>query len=323
MEVFNLTLTQMLTMFVLLFVGFLLRKKKILPENAYITLSKLETYALLPALNLHTFMNNCTIETFANNYTSMFYGLGVLALGMTIAYLLCGVFVRNSKSSPELAYQKNIYKYALTFGNHGFLGNFIVLGIWGSATLFKYSMFTMLVSIICTGWGMYILIPKDSQKGSLLKNISKGIITPPMIAMVIGIIFGLCNLTQYVPKFAMTVLSNASSCMGPVAMLLAGVVIGGYDFKELLKNKKVYIASALRLIAIPALMLTFLKLIGAPEQIQIFALVAFAAPLGLNTIVYPAAYGGDTKTGASMTMISSTFSVITIPLMYLIFIVLL
>jgi len=51
-----------------------------------------------------------------------------------------------------------------------------------------------------------------------------------------------------------------------------------------------------------------------------FALIVFGTPLGLNTIVYPAAYGGDTRTGASMTMISTVFSVITIPLMYLIFV---
>ena len=47
---------------------------------------------------------------------------------------------------------------------------------------------------------------------------------------------------------------------------------------------------------------------------------AIATPLGLNTIVYPEAYGGDPETGASMAMISHTLSVITIPLMYLIFI---
>ena len=48
----------------------------------------------------------------------------------------------------------------------------------------------------------------------------------------------------------------------------------------------------------------------------------FAMPIGMNTIIYPATYGGDTKTGASMTMVSSVFSVITIPLMYLLLIVL-
>jgi predicted permease len=111
--------------------------------------------------------------------------------------------------------------------------------------------------------------------------------------------------------------------MGPLAMLLAGFVVGGYDWRELFTNKKVYVATAVRLIVIPAVMMLALKLIGTSDEIMTLALIAFSTPLGLNTIVYPAAYGGDTKTGASMAMISHTLSVVTIPLMYLLFIVVL
>ncbi|MBO5955686.1 MAG: hypothetical protein J6Q10_02670, partial [Clostridia bacterium] len=82
-----------------------------------------------------------------------------------------------------------------------------------------------------------------------------------------------------------------------------------------------YIATILRLIILPAIIMLALKGIGANDEMMILALIAFATPLGLNTIVYPAAYGGETETGASMTMISHTLSVITIPLMYLLFIV--
>ena len=69
-------------------------------------------------------------------------------------------------------------------------------------------------------------------------------------------------------------------------------------------------------------MISVLKLLNTPKEIVTLALIAFATPLGLNTIVYPASYGGETKTGASMTMISHILSVITIPVMCLIFIVL-
>ena len=101
-----------------------------------------------------------------------------------------------------------------------------------------------------------------------------------------------------------------------VAMLLAGFIIGGYDLKELLLNKKVYIASLFRFILIPAFIVLILKASGCSGDIMTIALFVFATPLGLNTIIYPAAYGGDTKTGASMAMVSHTLSVITIPLMY-------
>ena len=39
--------------------------------------------------------------------------------------------------------------------------------------------------------------------------------------------------------------------------------------------------------------------------------------LGMNTVVFPEAYGGDHEPGASMALISSALSVITVPLMYM------
>jgi len=136
-----------------------------------------------------------------------------------------------------------------------------------------------------------------------------------------SMVFGLLNLSQYVPEFLISAFDSAGKCQGPVAMVLAGFVIGGYNFKELILNKKVYLVSLLRLIVIPGVIVLALKAFGTSDEIMTLALIAFGTPLGLNTIVYPAAYGGDTKTGASMTMISTTLSVITIPLMYLVFVV--
>jgi len=321
MEIFNLTLSQMLMMFTLILVGFIIRKKNIVPDNSYVTIAKLETFVLTPSLNLYNQLTKCTVENFVKNSNLMLYGLTLVLIAVAIAYPASALFVRNSKGDAKAEYQRNIYKYALTFGNFGFMGNFIVLGIWGNDVFYRYSMFTLPISIICSAWGLYILIPKDSGNRSFWKNLKKGIITPPIIALVIGMICGLCNLGRFFPSFIMSALSNASGCMGPLAMILAGVVIGGYDFKSLILNKKVYVVSFIRLFIIPAVFVLALKAIGTSEDIISLALIAFATPLGMNTIVYPGAYGGDTKTGASMTMISHVLSVLTIPLMYLIFIV--
>ena len=103
--------------------------------------------------------------------------------------------------------------------------------------------------------------------------------------------------------------------MGPLAMILTGFIIGQYDVVELLKNKKVYAASLLRLLVLPSLFIAVALLLGADETTLTLCLFAYATPLGLNTVVFPAAYGGDTSIGASMAMISHTICVITIPLM--------
>ena len=321
MDIFLLTLEQMLMMTTLMVVGYFLRKKNIVPDNTGIALSKLETFVLAPSLSITNMLKNCNIENFMKNYKLMLYGLAIVTVAIAIAYLISRFFIKNTAGNPELEYRRNIYKYALTFSNYAFVGNFVILGVWGEGMLYKYLMFTFLMGIICGSWGLYVLIPKG--QGSISQNLKKGLTAPPIFAMVFGIVCGILDLKQYFPSFLLIALDNASKCMGPVAMLLAGVVIGGYNIKGLLADKKVYIVSLLRLIALPTLFLTILNLLGTDKEIMILALIAFASPLGLNTIVYPAAYGGETKTGASMTVVSQTLSVITIPVMYYIFIVLL
>lgn len=161
------------------------------------------------------------------------------------------------------------------------------------------------------------MIPKAENSPGILANLKNGLLKPPFMSVVIGMVLGLSGVSNFLPSFVHTALTNAGNCMGPVAMLLAGVVIGQYRFKELITLKKVYVVSLLRLIIIPLVFVSVLKLLNVGSEIMIFALIAFATPLGLNTIVYPAAFGGDTKTGAAMTMISHVLAVITIPLMHL------
>ncbi len=313
MQIFNLTLSQMLLMFSLILIGFFLKKKNIVPDNAYITLSRLETWVFVPALNFGNMVRNCSVENFSENSMLILYGTGVIAAAIMVAYPLSVLFVGKKNKNT---YERNVYKYALTFGNYGFMGNFIVLSLWGNEMFFKYTMFNIAVTVMCITWGLFILIPKN-EDDSLLKSVTKGIFQPPMIALAAGIVCGFLNLSRFIPQFLTNMLSNASGCMGPVAMLLAGIVIGGFDVKKLLSDKKIYIISLVRLIVLPAIFVTILKQLGASREVLTFALIAFGTPLGLNTIVYPAAYGGDTKIGASMAVVSHTLSIITIPLLYM------
>ena len=322
MEIFKLTLNQMLLMFALVIVGYILRKKEILPENSGIVLAKAETFVFTPALSLYNQITKCTVKTFADNSPLMLFGFVITLFAILLSYPLSKLFVRDSNVSLEKSYERNIYKYALTFANYGFVGNYLVLGVWGEDFFFKYSLFVFLLGILCSSWGLSILIPKKEGE-SLLTTIKKTFTAPPLLALIIGMLVGLSGLSKFVPDFMLKTFESAGKCQGPVAMLLAGIIIGGYDCKRLLCNKKVYIASLLRLIVIPATMILILKALNISDEIVTLTLVAFACPLGLNTIVYPATYGGETKTGASMTIISQILSIITLPIMYYIFIVLL
>ena len=317
MEIFLSTLTQMLVMFLFIITGFILKKLALLPDNAGTVLSKLENYVLVPALVLDTFMSYCHIDSLRENYGTILCALFLLALALVIALPLSKLFAKESpESGIDEKYQRSIYKYSLTFGNFSFMGNAGVLGVLGDEGLFKYLLFTLPLLVAVYTWGIFILVPKGEKRENPLKNL----FNPIFVALLLGLVLGLFNAKSILPSFVVTTISSAKACMGPIAMLLTGFIIGGYDIKMLLMKKRIYLASVLRLFVIPGLMLLILKLAGVTDELMTLALFAFATPLGLNTIVFPAAFGGDTKTGASMAMISHTISVVSIPLMYLLFI---
>lgn len=303
--VFLNTLSPMLMMFACMVIGFVLNKKKICPDNTASVLSKLEANVLAPALTINTFSKYCTVESLSKQYLLILFCTLILAIAIGIAFALSPLFT-------DKGYSRNVYRYALTFGNFGFMGNAIVPAILGEAALYDYMLFALPLNVAVYTWGISGLIPKGEEKQNPLKNM----LNPSVIAVIIGMALGLTGVSKCLPTFVGSTLSGLGSCMGPMAMVLTGFLIGQYPIKKLLSDKKVYIASVLRLFILPALFIVLLKLLGADNTTMTMCLFAFATPLGLNTVVFPAAYGGDPSTGVSMATISHTVCVVTIPIMY-------
>ena len=303
-ETFSATLSPMLVMFLCMALGYFANKLKLAPENTATVLSKLENYFLVPALILNTFMTYCSADSIKQEYSLILWCILVLVAAVVIAWPLSAFFSRGG-------YTREIYKYALTFANFSFMGNAIVPAILGSEMLYEYMLFILPLNLAVYSGGVIILIPRGEGK-----NIIKSLLNPIFVSIVVGAVLGLVGAKQYIPDFVNNTIGNLASCMGPLAMVLTGFVVADFDFGKLIKNTKVYFASILRLVVLPAVFVGLLMLLGADDTAVIMTLFAFGTPLGLNTVVFPAAYGGDTSTGASMAMISHTLCIVTIPLMY-------
>ena len=165
-------------------------------------------------------------------------------------------------------------------------------------------------------------MPHSGKRTDALRRI----FNPPTVATLLGLALGLLGVGPHLPEFLLSTIDSLKACMGPVGMMLAGLTIAKYEFLPMLKSTKIYAASVLRLIFIPAVIVPILygiKTLGnltlglsIGNDVLFLAFFAVAAPLGLNTVIFPEAYGGNPKTGAGMTLISHTLCVITIPILY-------
>lgn len=318
-ETFLYTLTPMLYLFLCIAIGFALRKFNAVPESSGSVLAKLENWVFCPALSFMTAASYFKIDNLSLHGINIILSCTVAAVALCIAILLSRFFIK------EKIYDRGVYAYALMFGNFGFVGDPLVIALFGDEFFAYYKLFTLPLSVLCYVWGISVLVPKESADSGI-KGVLKRILTPPTVALFIGIAVGLTDSLKYFPEFMITGLDALKGCMGPVAMILAGITIAGFKVGDMLTNKKVYLATLLRLTILPALLVAFtygtVSLLNSVFSLSIglmpvfLTFFAYATPLGMNTIVFPQAYGGDPKTGAAMAMISHTLCVISIPIMY-------
>ena len=310
------TLNPMLMLFLCMAIGYAISRTGIMPRESSSVLSKLETWVFCPALSFITMARYCTISSLGTHGVNILLSILGISLAVGIAIPLSGLFEK--KKTP-----RGIYKYALTFGNFGYLGDPIILALFGGQVLSYYKLFTLPLTVMVYSWGFSVLVPSDEEKkGGFLKKLFNF----PLIALLLGMLVGILGVGDDIPVFLTDTLDALKDCMGPVAMLIAGLTVARYGFVSMLKNKKVYIATLLRLVILPTIIVGVLwgakELLSLATGMEIGNLVvflgffAYATPLGLNTVVFPEAYGGDAGTGASMAMISHTLCVISIPLLY-------
>ncbi len=307
--IFTTTLQQMLFLFSLIIIGYILIRLKLLPENSSAVLSKLENYLFIPALVLGTFIANFTIDKLESAGKLLIFGI-VIEFVVIFISVLCTRLITKDK------YIRNIYLYGLCFSNFGFMGNAIVSALFPDVFL-EYIIFTL---VLWTGiylWGAPRLLMDDGEKKGI-KNSLKNLVNPMFICMILGIIIGLSGIR--LPQFAVSLIDSAGACMSPMAMLITGMTIAKIDLKSVFKTKSIYVVSALRLIIYPLLFVgvyCLLKL-KLPMSFFICAVASLAMPLGLNTVVIPSAYGKDTTVASGMALVSHILSIVTIPLVFLI-----
>lgn len=315
MGIFGPIFNQMIFLFTLIVIGFVLSKWNFIPKDSAKTISKLENILFVPALVMYTFINNCTIEVLSSIWK-------LLILAFVMAFLMIGVSIFVAKLCFKEEFLQKIATYGLSFSNFGFMGNAIMNAIFPEI-FFEYTVFTLPFWFMIYLWGVPVLLmPREETDGKVkFASRLKSFCNPMLIAMLIGLILGLSGLGTKLPAGILSVIKVSGDCMSPLAMLLTGIAIGQADVLALIKKWRIYFTSFIRLVVYPLLILLILMLL---PQNSFFTSTFFkcamcmaAMPMGLTAIVVPAAYGKDTSDAAGLALISHLFSVGTIPVMFM------
>lgn len=294
-------LEQVFILFIFAAAGYALCKCGVVNSGHSQILSKLLVYVFLPCNIFKTFASNFTREYLSGNYETVLSSVVIIIfLGITMHYL--------AKVFSKDKYERSIYEYSLVIPNYGYMGYALAEALFGESGLMNIMMFAIPVSCYIYTYGFAILTKKPLSLKKLLH--------PVILVMVAGMFVGILQIP--IPDTVMVVLKKSSACMAPVSMLLAGIVISNFNFRRLVCNKNYFIVVLLRLIVIPIILGLMLRAWGNKEALQA-ALLFYAMPCGLNTIVFPKLVDGNCEIGAGLAFISNILACVTIPIIFTLF----
>ncbi len=330
MSLFLSALNQMGALGFYMMIGFVIAKLGIVDGKSTTLLSKLENNVFLPALVLYTFIENFNVASLSQSWKLLLFSLGTEIVIIPIAILSARLVAKDE-------FVRRMYTYGLSFANFGFMGNAVVQALFSPSFYQSYIIFTLPLWTLIYIWGAPTLLIEHSEaatgetcKEKLARRV-KPLINPMFIALLIGAVIGISGAGRYLLSlnggkglFLTQVVKACGDCMSPIAMIMTGITFAFIDIKKVLADKSIYLVTACRLIVYPLAFggiayLVNRYLITFDTTVFHCFVISLAMPLGLNTIVIPAAYGRDISVPAGMALVSHIASIATIPLVMMIF----
>ena len=209
-------------------------------------------------------------------------------------------------------------RFCSIFSNAGFLG------IPLSEVLFpdrpEISVYVSLFNVGSTFFlltvGVYIL---SGDRRDI--SFRRAILSPIMASIVIGVLFSLLGVVDYVPKVA-NYADILASLTTPLSMIVLGVEMSGIPFSAFVKTPLLYLVSFMKLVLSPLVMIAILLLLGlcglaVPSELQAALFIATAVSSAASSSAMTKKYGGDGEYAAILTIGTTLLCAVSFPLLYL------
>ena len=297
METMWILIRQILQMFLLGLLGFLLfRGKKITREGSQ-ALGNILIYLALPSVIINGFL----VERTPEHLMGILYSAISAAVLLLVSILVSRAFFRKDA----------IAAFAGAFSNPGFFGIPLILASAGQGAVFYVACFVAFLNIGQWTYGVSILTGQPIRQGLQWKKLIRA---PFIIAIMIGLVLFLAGIQP--PAIISGCLSTVASLNTPLAMFTVGIYLAQTDLRRMFTRRALYLVSLVRLLIVPLISLGLLSLLPqAYGDMKLALLIAISCPVGSNVAVYAQLHGKDYPYAVETVVISTLLSIVTIPLL--------
>ncbi len=299
----EIVLHQMVQLFIMMALGYLLYKVRLMDEAFNKKLTKLLLNCTLPAMIMASVFEQ-------SSERNMMVVLEVFAVSIAIYIFLpviSFIIVKLMRFPKE---QQGLYMFMLTYSNVGFMGFPIISSMYGSTGIFYAAITNVVFNLTIFTLGVIQMNYGTKHEGGRLIDF-KQLLTPGVSMSVLAIIVYLINIQM--PADIVNVCTSVGNITTPLAMLLIGATLASMDIKSIFNDWHVYPFAIVRQIILPVFMWIILKLIIKDELISGVMCILMLLPIANMAVLFATLYGKDEKLAAKTIFITTVMSMFTVP----------
>lgn len=296
-ENFLLVGQQVLILFILIAVGFVMGKRGIIGAGRARLLADIALMVATPCVIVRSFTNISADR------------LPDLLVAVAVCLLIHGVFI----AIAHLIFRgkearARVLRLTAVLSNAGFMALPLQEAVLGADGVFYGSAYVAVFNLVLWTYGLVTM-----NKGGGGISVKKLLSNPGLIGLAGGILVML--LPFPLPEVIGGPINHLANLNTPLPMLFIGYYLSTVDFGKVLKRPIYFASCGVRLIVAPVVAGAILYACGVRGALFVSMMIAATAPVATATTMFAARYDGDNETAVNTVALSTLLSLVTMPLL--------
>ncbi len=301
MESIKLSFEAIMPIFILMLIGYFIKKIKLADKKSLDVMNKLIFKIFLPVLLFYNIYNTKTADVF-NLRLIVFTIVGILFI-FVLGYFAVILLTKDDK-------KRGVMLQGFFRANFAILGVPLVSYICGDKTS---GLASLMVAVVIPVFNTLAVVALERFRGGNSRldiiKLLKGVISNPLIiGCVIGIIFFVLKIK--LPSLIEKSVKDVASIATPLSIIVLGSEFEFSDIKGYFKENVIVVAT--RLIIVPLIIIPVAVLFGFTGEALACLLVIFASPIAVSSFAMAQQMDGDETLAVQVIAISSALCIVTL-----------
>ena len=302
MQISLLLMEEIIKLFVIMFMGYAVVKAGLMKSSESKSGSVIMVYLVIPCVILNAFQVEYTPDVQKGLLLAC-----AAAVAVHILFLLLTAILKKPLHLDV------IERATIIYSNAGILVIPLVQELLGQEYVIYSSAYIAIQLILIWTHCKNMLCEEDKLEWKkVLLNVN-------IISIIAGVVLFIFRIQ--LPSGAQDVLNMMNNMIGPLGMLLAGMVIAEVPLKTVFTRKRIYLSAALRLFIYPVFVLGLMKVIQTfasiqdSKQILLTVYLASITPACATVTSMAQLYDKDAAYSSSLYVLTTLLSIATMPVM--------